>query len=310
MTDADPAAPFVILDRTPRVLMSKMTEHDFATKGREMADVVGLMETIEADKKATAADFKAQLDAQEKRRDELARQLREGAIDVSVECEVRAFHDTEQIRVFRLDTQEEIVSERRDMTDAEKQRHLFPPTADDPHERGVIAGQWWRADERRPEPGCPFDPESPEQAINFARWRAGFFEDPDPTSLWSSSYEQGRQSADDETCPFHEDTFEFDRWHAGRAGEPDVADDWQRGADARRVRAVELCMASTPSERVQLALTLRDGPANFERWGDVDREQFLAGWLYREPASANDPNEGEDGGADGDDDGDGEEGQE
>lgn len=300
MTEEAPSPPYVILDRSPRVLMTKMGEHEYALKGRELSDVIGLVESIESDKKATAAEFKARIDKNEKIRDELARQMREGGIDVSVDVEVRAFHDTEEIRVYRLDSGEEIVSERRAMTSAEKQRHLFPPTdASNTWERGKIAGEWFRADDKRPEPGNPFNPSNESEAVDFARWLAGFLGDPDPTSPWASPYDEGRASQDDAnaTCPYHEDTTESDCWLAGRAGHDNPADAWEKGEDARRVRAVEVCMSTTPSEASQLAITLRDGPPDATKWGIPGDEAaaFLAGWLQRPSVEADPPAEDDEG---------------
>lgn len=100
-----------------------LTDAETLLRGNELARCQLELGKIEANKKANAADFKAQAEAIENRIARLARVVAEKEESRPVECRLEEDRNAATMKTVRVDTGEVVSS--RPMTEAERQSRLF-----------------------------------------------------------------------------------------------------------------------------------------------------------------------------------------
>jgi hypothetical protein len=110
-------------EKITKTLHCRLTDTELLVLGDEMACAMGAVATLEANKKQSADDFKAQIEKKYGEIGILAGQVRTKEIDRAVECTVTVDFEHRCVRTVRDDTGEMI--EERPMTATECQAALF-----------------------------------------------------------------------------------------------------------------------------------------------------------------------------------------
>ena len=110
-------------EKITKTLHCRLTDTELLVLGDEMACAMGAVATLEANKKQSAADFKAQIEKKYGEIGILAGQVRTKEIDRAVECTVTVDFEHRCVRTVRDDTGE--IIEERVMTATECQAALF-----------------------------------------------------------------------------------------------------------------------------------------------------------------------------------------
>lgn len=95
----------------------KLTRSEMFDISKRAAELDRIQDELTADQKASAADFKARLNANEAERKQLSRLIRDEKKTVQTECEVEYDFTAREVRYISLETGE-VVKERK-MTDLE-----------------------------------------------------------------------------------------------------------------------------------------------------------------------------------------------
>jgi len=95
----------------------KLTQKDLLDNGRRISELDLQLEDLHSRQKAAAADFKAQMSANESERKALSKQIRDGKKTVTGECEVIEDFANKMIEFKSVETGKIVFS--RKMTDAE-----------------------------------------------------------------------------------------------------------------------------------------------------------------------------------------------
>lgn len=110
-------------EKITKTLHCRLTDTELLVLGDEMACAMGAVTTLEANKKQSADDFKAQIEKKYAEIGDLAGKVRTKEIDRAVECTVTVDFEHRCVRTVRDDTGE--IIEERAMTATECQAALF-----------------------------------------------------------------------------------------------------------------------------------------------------------------------------------------
>jgi len=133
MCDADPdGAPFVerlgedqsILATTSRVIAIPLTDEEKIDLADRIVKLYGQIEELEEGKKTAARDYGSTIKARENDMNNTVARLKSGSAERKVACSIVADYGTGKAMTFRMDTEELMESETRDLTHEEQQPGL------------------------------------------------------------------------------------------------------------------------------------------------------------------------------------------
>lgn len=109
----------IVKSAEPHILPCVLTTEEKASAADELATAIQRLESVDGERKATAATFKAQIDNIKDSAHKLSQKVKDGKENRAVDCELQLNHTKLTATLIRKDTNE--VFDERPMTDEERE---------------------------------------------------------------------------------------------------------------------------------------------------------------------------------------------